>query len=110
MKRQSKPTIGPLEFIDRVIKRDEKGQPFSLAPYQHGVLEMALRRTHRLQCRLVSDKRRRFVKVVLSSRYLARACPRCNGYGITIREPGRNVPVQAVNGRCADVVITWRGS
>ena len=24
MKRQSKPNIGPVEFIDRVIKRDEK--------------------------------------------------------------------------------------
>jgi len=24
MKRQSKPTIGPVDFIDRVIKRDEK--------------------------------------------------------------------------------------
>jgi len=35
------------------------------------------------------------------ARYLVRACPRCNGYvGIVIREPGRNVPVQAVNGRC----------
>ena len=36
------------------------------------------------------------------ARYLARACPRCNGFvGIVIREPGRNVPVQAVNGRCS---------
>jgi hypothetical protein len=36
------------------------------------------------------------------ARYLARACPRCNGYvGIVIREPGRNVPLQAVNGRCS---------
>jgi hypothetical protein len=34
-------------------------------------------------------------------RYLARSCPRCNGYvGITTREPGRNIAVQAVNGRC----------
>jgi hypothetical protein len=34
-------------------------------------------------------------------RYLAKACPRCDGYvGITIREPGRNVRLQAVNGRC----------
>ena len=34
-------------------------------------------------------------------RYLARSCPRCNGYlGIVLREPGRNVPVQAVNGHC----------
>jgi hypothetical protein len=38
----------------------------------------------------------------LMARCLARACPRCNDYvGITIREPGRNVPVQAVNGRCS---------
>jgi hypothetical protein len=37
------------------------------------------------------------------ARYLARACPRCNGYvGIIIREPGRNMPLQAVNGRCTD--------
>jgi hypothetical protein len=37
----------------------------------------------------------------LMARYLVRTCPRCNGYvGIVIREPGRNVPVQAVNGRC----------
>ena len=36
------------------------------------------------------------------ARYLARACPRCNGYvGIVIREPTRNVPLQAVNGRCS---------
>ena len=35
------------------------------------------------------------------ARYLARACPRCNGYlGIVLREPGRNVPLQAVNGHC----------
>ena len=28
--------------------------------------------------------------------------PRRNGYvGIVIREPGRNVPLQAVNGRCS---------
>jgi hypothetical protein len=34
-----KPTIGPVEFIDRVIKHDEKGEPFSLAAYQRRVLE-----------------------------------------------------------------------
>ena len=35
------------------------------------------------------------------ARYLTRVCPRCNGYvGIIMREPGSNVPVQAVNGRC----------
>jgi hypothetical protein len=50
------------------------------------------------------------------ARYLARACPRCNGYvGITIREPGRNVPLQAVNGRSSPCPyrIAWiviRGS
>ena len=43
-KRKSKTTIGPVEFIDRVIKRDEKGEPFTLARYQRRVLEMALRR------------------------------------------------------------------
>ena len=31
--------------------------------------------------------------------YLARACPRCNGYlGIVLREPGRNTPLRAING------------
>jgi hypothetical protein len=43
-KRTSKAIISPVEFIDRVIKRDEKGQQFTLAPYQRRVLEMALRR------------------------------------------------------------------
>jgi hypothetical protein len=33
--------------------------------------------------------------------YLARPCPRCNGYlGIVLREPARNTPVRAVNGHC----------
>ena len=44
------------------------------------------------------------------ARYLARACPRRNGYvGIVIREPGRNVPIQAVNGRCSRCTyrIAW---
>ena len=40
MKRQPRPTIGAVEFIDRVIKCDEKGQAFTLAPYQRRVLEM----------------------------------------------------------------------
>ena len=44
MKRQSKPTIGPVEFIDRVFKLDEKGEPWTLAPCQRRILEMALRR------------------------------------------------------------------
>ena len=35
------------------------------------------------------------------AKYLCRSCPRCNGYlGILLREPGRNVPLQAVNVRC----------
>jgi hypothetical protein len=29
MKRQSKPTISPVEFIDRVIKLDVKREPFA---------------------------------------------------------------------------------
>ena len=37
--------------------------------------------------------------------YLARACTRCNGYvGIIIRDPGRNVPLQAVNVTVAGVL------
>lgn len=32
-------------------------------------------------------------------RYLYRSCPRCNEYvGIIVREPGRNTPLQTVNG------------
>ena len=35
------------------------------------------------------------------ARYLAKACPRCDGYvGIVIREPRSKMPLQAVNGRC----------
>ena len=44
MKRKSQSTIAPVEFIDRVIKLDEKGEPWQLAPYQRKVLEMAFRR------------------------------------------------------------------
>src|SRR5258705_7197315 len=34
-------------------------------------------------------------------KYLCRTCPRSNGYlGIVLRETGRNVPLQAVNGHC----------
>lgn len=37
------------------------------------------------------------------ARYLARSCPRCRGYvGITLPEPAKNTPLQAVNGRCVD--------
>jgi len=35
------------------------------------------------------------------ARYLCRDCPRCGDYlGIILREPGRNTPLQAVNGQC----------
>src|SRR5436309_5569627 len=35
------------------------------------------------------------------AKYLQRPCPKCNGYiGIVLREPGRNTPFQAINGRC----------
>jgi hypothetical protein len=44
MKRQSKSTIGPVEFIDRRHRGDEKSEPFSLASCQSRVLEMAIRR------------------------------------------------------------------
>jgi len=37
-------TISPTEFIDRVIKLNEKGQPWRLAPYQRKVLELAFKR------------------------------------------------------------------
>jgi hypothetical protein len=34
-------------------------------------------------------------------RYLARSCPRCGAYaGITMRDPVRSAPIQALNGRC----------
>ena len=37
------------------------------------------------------------------AKYLAQTYPRCNGYvGIIMRDPGRNVPLQAVNGHCLD--------
>jgi hypothetical protein len=42
--------------------------------------------------------------------YLARTCPRCNGYlGIVLREAGRNVPIRAVNGHCftCDYRLAW---
>jgi hypothetical protein len=33
--------------------------------------------------------------------YLARQCPRCNGYlGIVLDEPGRNTTLRAINGQC----------
>lgn len=36
--------ISPVDFIDRVIKKNEKGLPFKLSPYQRKVLELAFRR------------------------------------------------------------------
>ena len=37
------------------------------------------------------------------AKYLAQTYPRCNGYvRIIMRDPGRNVPLQAVNGHCLD--------
>src|SRR6266481_2212236 len=36
--------ISPVDFIDRVIKLNEKGQPWKLSPYQRKVLELAFRR------------------------------------------------------------------
>jgi len=45
------------------------------------------------------------------ARYLARSCPRCNGYiGIIMRDPGRNVPLQAVNATVWAAIIASRGS
>ena len=52
------------------------------------------------------------------ARYFARSCPRCNGYlGIELREPGRNTPVQAINGHClqcghrlAWILVTGKGN
>ena len=48
MNRKSKPTINLVEFIDRVIKREDKVDPFSLTPSQrrrsrNGVQERHLR-------------------------------------------------------------------
>jgi C4-type Zn-finger protein len=37
------------------------------------------------------------------AKYLARSCPRCDGYlGIVLPEPRRNIRLQAINGRCAE--------
>ena len=80
MKRQSKPTIGPVEFIDWVIKRDEKGQQFTLAPYQRRALEMVLRRdpSGELVFRLVmlSEPKK-------SGKTFMAACWRCGGLSPT---------------------------
>ena len=35
------------------------------------------------------------------TKYLARSCPKCNGYlGIVVPERKAKMPVQAINGRC----------
>src|SRR5262245_23347606 len=39
-----KKPISPTEFIDKVIKLNEKGLPWKLSPYQRRVLELAFRR------------------------------------------------------------------
>ena len=39
-----KPLISPIDFCDRVLKLNEKGLPWRLAPYQRRVLELAFRR------------------------------------------------------------------
>jgi len=39
-----KKTISPTEFIDKVIKLNEKGLPWKLSPYQRRVLELAFKR------------------------------------------------------------------
>jgi hypothetical protein len=44
------------------------------------------------------------------ARYLYRDCSRCGDYlGIILREPGRNTPLQAVNGHClqCDYRLVW---
>ena len=38
--------LNAIDFIDRAIKLDEKGEPFTLAPYQRRVLQLALKRTN----------------------------------------------------------------
>ena len=44
MSRNRSEKIGAVEFIDRVIKLDEKGEPWKLSRYQRRVLELAVRR------------------------------------------------------------------
>ena len=35
------------------------------------------------------------------AKFLARSCPRCSGYlAIVLPESKRNIPLQAINGRC----------
>jgi hypothetical protein len=37
------------------------------------------------------------------AKYLARPCPKCNGYlGIVVPERNAKLPVEAINGRCLD--------
>ena len=43
-RRRSQSTVSAVEFIGKLIKLLEEGEPFTLAPYQRRVLEMLLRR------------------------------------------------------------------
>jgi hypothetical protein len=36
--------VHPITFIDKVVKKNEKGQPWQLAPYQRRVLDLAFKR------------------------------------------------------------------
>jgi hypothetical protein len=39
----------------------------------------------------------------LMARYLHRNCRRCHGcLGVVVSEPGRNIPLQSVNGHCGE--------
>jgi hypothetical protein len=45
------------------------------------------------------------------TKYLARACPRCNGYlGVVLRPPERNTGLQAIRGHCFKChhQLTWK--
>ena len=37
--------LNAIDFIDRTIKLDEKGEPCKLTPYQRRVVQLALNRT-----------------------------------------------------------------
>jgi hypothetical protein len=48
-----------------------------------------------------NEERQRREIILAMATYLTRPCPHCNGYlGIVLREPGRNMPVRAINGQC----------
>jgi hypothetical protein len=40
-KPKKTPTISPISFIDRLIKKNELGQPFTLMDHQRGILRLA---------------------------------------------------------------------